>query len=402
MKKVFKNSAYIATSVVVIALLFGGGYFIGKNSNEYKYSFSSLDSANANSEIDLSTFLKAWETLDKKFVSSTSTVATNEDRVYGAIKGMVDSMGDPYTTFFDPEENKAFNSSIEGNFEGVGMEVGIEEEILTVIAPLKGTPAEKAGIKKGDKILEISGKITSGMRVDEAVKLIRGKKGTTVSLTLFREGEKEPLKIDIVRDVIMVPALEYKKQDGVFIISFYSFSGNATADFKKAIEAFSKSGTNKLVLDLRGNPGGYLDAAVEIASLFLPQGKTVVSENFGKSKDAKVLRSKGYDVFKGNLKMVILMDKGSASASEILAGALQYHGVAKLMGTNSFGKGSVQELVPIDAKSALKVTIAQWLTPAGKSISDGGLTPDVLIDKAPEGIKIEDYQLQEAIKSLNK
>jgi len=236
---------------------------------------------------------------------------------------------------------------------------------------------------------------------EEAIKNIRGPKDSVVKLSVIREGEDDPLLIEIKRDVILVPTIETKIIDDVFVINLYSFSATASTDFRNALRNFVKSKKHKLILDLRGNPGGFLESAVDVSSWFLPAGKIVVKEDFGKEGEEKVLRSKGYNIFNDNLKMIVLINEGSASASEIVAGALKEHNVAKLVGKNTFGKGSVQELLEITKDTSLKVTVAKWLTPNGKSISDGGLAPDYDVDlnveKYKEGV---DTQLQKAIDLL--
>ena len=371
---------------------------------------------------DFSPFWSAWNVLNEKYVAATSTaVANDEQKVWGAISGLTSSLNDPYTVFFPPEEAKMFESEINGNFEGVGMEIGIKDDVLTVIAPLKGTPAERAGIRPGDKVLKIDDEASANMRVDQAVKLIRGKKGTEVRLTIFRDGKPAPFEIKVMRDVIDIPTLDFEmksgsiatagndeagsglRKDGVFIIRLYNFSANSKHLFRDALRQFVESGSNKLLLDLRGNPGGFLDAAVDMASWFLPAGKTIVTEDAGNKGTSKVHRSFGYDVFNKNLKMIILVNGGSASASEILAGALQEHGIAKLVGGKTFGKGSVQELVKITPETSLKVTVARWLTPNGLSISNGGLTTDVEVKLTAEDIeKKKDPQMDKAIELLTK
>jgi carboxyl-terminal processing protease len=283
------------------------------------------------------------------------------------------------------------------------MEVGIRDEVLTVVSPLKNSPAEKAGIEKGDIIVSIDGKDSLNMKVEEAVSLIRGPRGTTVSIKLLKKDAKEPVEIKVVRDKIIVPTLETEMINDVFVIKLYSFGANARVEFKDAMLQFAKSKKNKLILDMRGNPGGYLDAAVDISSWFLPSGKTIVAEDFGGKQEQKLFRSKGYTLVDlSKLKMVVLIDEGSASASEIVAGALSEHNVAELVGTKSFGKGSVQELIDITKDTALKVTIARWLTPNGNSISAGGLTPDVEVKFDAELFKKhdKDTQLQKALELL--
>ena len=361
--------------------------------------------SNGVSSVDFAPFWKAWQVINDKYVPTNSTTTVRADdqtRLWGAIAGMTQSLGDPYTTFFPPVENKSFNEEIAGNFEGVGMEVGVRDNILTVISPLKGSPAYKAGIKSGDKVIMIDKTPTQKLSTDESIKLIRGAKGTSVKLTIVREGKKDPIEIFVVRDVIDIPTIDTQTKGDVFIIRLYNFSAISANLFRNALRQFVESGKTKMIIDLRGNPGGYLEAAIDMASWYLPAGKVVVSEDFRNNTDNTIYRSKGYNIFNDKLKLVILIDGGSASASEILAGALHEQGVATLVGTQSFGKGSVQELVNITPTTSLKVTIAKWLTPKGTSISHGGLTPDVVIklDEA-KFLKGEDTQLNKALEIVN-
>jgi carboxyl-terminal processing protease len=334
---------------------------------------------------------------------TTTEKVSDQTRVWGAISGMVDSLGDPYTTFFPPAEAKAFNEEISGNFEGVGMEVGQTDGVLTVIAPLKNTPAYKAGIKSGDKIIQIDKTLTNTLTVDQAISMIRGKSGTTVNLVISRSGVKDLLHIAVVRGVIDIPTLDTEIKGDVFVIHLYNFSANSANLFRNALRQFIESGKTKMVIDLRGNPGGYLDAAVDMASWYLPLGSVIVQEDHRNNTDNTIYRSKGYNIFNNNLKLVILIDGGSASASEILSGALRDHNIATLVGTQSFGKGSVQELVDITPETSLKITIAKWLTPNGISISHQGLTPDMVVklDEA-EFAKGIDTQMDAAMQLLDK
>lgn len=379
-----------------ILLSFGAGFYAGNGSIPFGHT-------QASAQVDMTSFWKVWNTINEKFVSaSTTKVVSDQDKIYGAIEGLVDSLGDPYTVFFDPEEKSNFDESIEGVFEGVGMEIGIQDENLIVVAPLKGSPAEKSGIEKGDIILTIDGVDSLKMKVEEAVSLIRGTKGTVVTLGILKKDTKSPVEIKVTRDKIIVPTLDTEIIGDVFIIKLYSFGANASSEFEDAMGKFTTSKKHKLILDMRGNPGGYLDAAVDISSWFLPAGKTIVTEDFGGSKEPKVFRSKGYQFTKTNPKMIILIDEGSASASEIVAGALQDHSVAKLVGAKSFGKGSVQELIEITPDTALKVTIARWLTPNGVSISAEGLKPGVEVKFDVDLFKKyqKDTQLLKAIELL--
>jgi len=367
--------------------------------------------------VDFAPFWKAWQILDTKIApnkiasSSTSTIANIEaqQKVWGAIQGLASSYGDPYTTFFPPQEAKAFAESVKGSFGGVGMEVTMKDKVITVVTPLKGTPAEKAGIKAKDRIIKIDGVSTLGMSLDKAVALMHGDPGTVVKLTLIRESERRELELTIIRAIIEVPTIATEIKDGVFVIHLFSFTENSASKFRDALLEFGKlydSGvSNKLIVDLRSNPGGYLESAVDIASFFLPEGKEIVREVGNREYGEKVYRSRGFNVFGDNLKMIILIDGGSASASEIVASALRDHGKAILIGEQSFGKGSVQELIPLTTDTSLKVTIARWLTPKGASISDGGITPDIVVPYAtstPEGEIPKDVQLLRAIEELKK
>ena len=361
--------------------------------------------------VDFSPVWKAWHTIDEKFVpaavSSTTPIATTtaqaeQDRVWGMISGLAASLNDPYTYFLPPVENKQFGDDMSGQFEGVGMEIAVKSEVLTVVTPLKGTPAEKAGIKSGDHILKIDGVSTQGLEVDAAIKKIRGRKGTQVTLTMLRQGWAEAREIKVTRDVINVPIITTTaRKDGIFVIALYSFTANSPDLFRSALREFVESGNTKLILDLRGNPGGYLDAAVDMASWFLPAGKVVVTEDYAGHESNIVHRSSGYDIFNENLKMVVLVNQGSASASEILADALRHYKVAKIIGTNTFGKGVVQELVSVTPETSLKITVARWLGPDGKQIPLTGLIPDVMATTSDEAIKADkDPQMDKALEIL--
>jgi carboxyl-terminal processing protease len=403
-----KRYQLVIIALLLIGVIFFSGFYFGRftQSDESKIA-SVINKENANgTKVDFAPFWKAWEIINEKYVATNSTTTervSDQARVWGAIEGMTASLGDPYTTFFPPVEARSFAEEISGNFEGVGMEVGIRDGVLTVVSPLKGTPAYNAGIKSGDKVIQIDKTLTAALSQEEAINLIRGKKGTTVKLTIVREGIKDPFEINVVRDVIDIPTIDTETKGDVFVIHLYNFSAISSNSFRDALRKFVESGKYKLILDLRGNPGGYLESAIDMASWFLPAGKTVVKEDFRNAQDAQVYRSKGYNIFNSNLKMVVLIDGGSASASEILAGALHENGVATLVGTQSFGKGSVQELVPVTSDTSLKVTIAKWLTPNGISISHGGLTPDVVVKlDEKEFLKGNDTQLNKALEILSK
>lgn len=395
-----QNLLFIGLPVVIITFLLGA-YYGGQRPvvNEVDPD-SNLTNTNLVDSEQFEAFWKVWNVLDDKYVEAAST--TSEARVWGAIKGLAASYGDPYTVFFPPVESKMFQEDISGNFEGVGMEIGIKDNQLRVVTPLKNSPAEKAGVKVGDLIIKIGDKDTNEMSVDQAVKLIRGPQGTSVTMTFLPQGSSKTVERVLVRQVINIPTIETStKPGGIFVIRLYSFSAQSSSLFREALRDFIISGNHKLILDLRGNPGGYLDAAWDMTSWFLPAGKTVVIEDFGKNAEQKLYRSKGYDIFTDKLRMVILVDAGSASASEILAGALQEHGIAKLVGTETFGKGSVQELVGITANTSLKVTIARWLTPNGHNLSHAGLKPDFEVKVTDKDVEAnKDAQLDKALELL--
>ena len=419
----FLNKLFSGLGIVI---LLAAAFFLGS-----KWGYSRIPEENKVVElkgksneiaeaVDFTPFWKVWNILNDKYVPrdiSTSTKQVDEslftqELVWGAVHGLTKSLEDPYTIFLPPRENGLFKSDIAGNFEGVGMEVGIRDGVITVISPLKDSPAEQAGVLAGDKVVKIGEQSTEGMTLDVAVDHIRGPKGTEVVITVYREGEPETIDISIIRDTINIRSSETaiigEGENKVFVISMFNFSAPTPEIFRKALIEFSESGTDKLVIDLRNNPGGFMEAAVDMASWFLPEGKIVVSEYFGVGSREKVHRSRGYNVFTEQLKLAIVVNKGSASASEILAGALRDHGVAKLVGEQTFGKGSVQELISItDADSetgetSLKVTIARWLLPNGSSISGNGLIPEISVELPPPAEREEgrDYYLDAAVDYL--
>jgi len=398
-----KHVIPVLVALVLVAATFVAGFYVGRTQllrNEDTLVVA--EGIGGPADINLGLYWDVWNELEERFIGvQRDERPSYDERLWGSIKGLTESFGDPYTVFLPPTEAALFEEDIRGNFGGVGMEVGIEDDLLKVIAPLRGTPAERAGIMAGDVIIAVDGKATAGMSIDEAVSKIRGEVGTSVTLTIFRVGIKESFNVDVFRDVITIPTLESKlRSDGVFVISLFNFSASAPEEFRLALRDFILSDSSKLIIDLRGNPGGFLQASVSISSWFLPLGKIVVQEE-GETETI-VHRSRGYNVYNDDrMDMVVLVDQGSASASEILAGALRDHGIAKLVGAKTFGKGSVQELVDIGEGSSLRITIAHWKTPNGTSISHEGLTPDVEVVVTPEDIKAgRDLQMEKAVELL--
>lgn len=397
-KKHLNTGARIFVGIICLVGVFLLGVYIGFENRPASQKITGLinkESVTVEANTDFEPFWKAWKLVKDKYPEASKT--TDQEHLYGAIKGLLASFGDPYTTFFTPEESKVFESEIAGEFGGVGMEMGQKDGVLTVIAPLKDTPAYKAGILAGDKIVKINDEVSTDMSTEKAVTLIRGEPGTTVSLTMIREGVNEPKVFEIVRAKISIPTVdtEMHPDKGVFVIKLYSFSAQSPQLFQNALNEFANSGYDKLVLDLRNNPGGYLEAAVSMAGWFVPEGKVIVKEIGKTDKDVVLHKSKGPGTLSGKIKMVVLVNKGSASASEILAGALSEYGVATLMGQQTYGKGSVQELIKLTSDTSIKITVAKWYTPEGVSISDNGLTPKVKLESNKDD-KV-DTQLQEAI-----
>jgi carboxyl-terminal processing protease len=372
---------------LLVAILIGGSFYGGFRYGKYQCKICPPE------EIDFSLFWEAYHKLQEKFVDKSKI--DPKQIIYGAISGMVKSLGDPYTTFLTPEETKRFIEDVKGTFEGIGIEIGIKKGQLQVIAPLEGTPAYKAGLKAGDKILKINDTPTVDLTLEQAVSMIRGPKGTKVRLTIYREGWEKEKEIEIVRDVIEVPSLRWEEKDGIIYIKIYQFTEKASFDFAKAAIEILKLPSRRIVLDLRDNPGGYLEVAQDIAGWFLEKGKTVVIEEFANG-ERKEYKSEGPSYF-SDYKIVVLINGGTASGAEILAGALRDNLGILLIGEKSFGKGSVQELERL-REGSLKITIAKWLTPKGKLISDVGLEPDEVV-KIPEGEE-RDLQLERAIEIL--
>jgi carboxyl-terminal processing protease len=377
----------ILVSFLILGIFLGsffGGFFLGYQKKQCKICKPE--------EIDFSLFWEAYHKLKENFYDKTKI--DPQKILYGAISGMAKSSEDPYTNFFDPKQAKIFEEDIRGYFEGVGMEIGIKKGKLQVIAPLEGTPAQRAGIKPGDLILKIDDKDTTDMSVEEAVMLIRGKKGTKVKLTIFREDWKEPKEIELVRDTIQIPSLKFEKKDGIFYVKIYQFSEKLIDDFKDVVFKILKEKDKKIILDLRNNPGGLLEVAVNVGGYFLEKGKVIAVEDYGNGKK-KEHKSLGPSILK-DAKVVVLINEGSASASEILASALRENLGTILIGTKTFGKGSVQKMEKLSDGSYLKITVAKWLTPKGNQISDIGVTPDIEVKEKDE----EDLPLKKAIEIL--
>ncbi|OGZ31995.1 MAG: hypothetical protein A2V69_00095 [Candidatus Portnoybacteria bacterium RBG_13_40_8] len=404
-KRINKRYIFIVIGVLVVVLVFGAGFLIGKKSVALS---GAHDRIFFNKElgkpevIDFSLFWEALNKLEEIYVDSDKI--DYQQMLYGAIEGMTNSLGDDYTVFMKPEKTESFMKSVSGDdsFEGVGMELGIKGKVLTVVAPIEGTPAYKAGVKAGDKILKIGDKTTEGMQVEEAVSLIRGEKGTQVILTIVRKNLDQPKEFTLTRDVIAVPVVRWEMLDNeIAYIKIYQFTSNLPSKFEDIVSEILKNNAKKIIIDLRNNPGGYLEVSNEIASWFIPKDKVVVREEF-REGESNEYKSRGYRSLQ-NFPITVLVNGGSASASEILAGALRDQKGIKLIGEKTFGKGSVQTLETFRDDSSLKITVAKWFTPNGTSIADEGLKPDIEIELTEEDIDADrDSQLDKAIEILSK
>ena len=391
---------FVPIIIVAIIASFGAGFYVSNMSRPSVEEIKTVSNAELGKaeNVDFSLFWDAWKVIEDKFVNRSKLDA--QKMVYGAINGMLHALGDPYTVFMPPEENKKFSEDMKGEFGGIGAEIGMRKDILTIIAPLEGSPAKAAGLLPQDKVLKVDGKSTDGMSIDEAINLIRGPKGEAVVLNIFRDGWKDAKDFKIIRDTIVIPVIKWQMKDNkVAYIQLYHFSENSASEFKKVAQEAISAGAKSVVLDMRGNPGGYLESAVDIISWFVSDNQVVAIEDFGNGKKTEY-KSVGYQKLM-SYPAVLLVDAGSASASEIVAGALRDLRNIKLVGTKTFGKGSVQQVEQMRNGSSLKITVAKWLTPSGKSIMDEGLEPDEKVELTEDDINNNrDPQLDKALEML--
>jgi len=462
-----KQFQLLAFALVTMTVISGTAYIIGfgrgvasipdvdrvsglknKNSDGAVISMSPPPS----SLTDFGPFWRTWQILNDSFSPlSTSTTIDNDTKVVGAIQGLVNSYGDPYTVFFPPEEAAKFKESVKGAFEGIGAVIGLVDGGLTAIRPLENSPAIRAGLREGDSILAIDGGSTVGITVEEAVDRIRGPKESEVVLTVVHQGETETAQVSIVRGVIETPTVatavaskvidfvrdvvekvrDNKKEAAIqegeseagekpeqtakereeneqlarnfSVLQLALFAETSANAFTRELQEFVDTDIDNLIIDLRNNQGGFLGVAVDIASHFLERDTVVVYERSGSTGDEQIYVSYGYATIppERELNIVILVNRNTASAAEILAGALQEHDVALIVGEKTFGKGSVQQLIDITDTMSLKVTTARWFTPNNVSISEVGLTPDVEVDENTEGMEESlDPALEKAIEIL--
>jgi len=357
-----KKILFISVFIVFIAL---SGITIGR---------WSVAQTNDSIYQDLRTFTEVFTTIKKHYVDE---VKPNE-LILSAIKGMVKSL-DPHSAYLTAQEYKEFQTETKGEFGGIGIQIGIKDGALTVIAPIEDTPAWKAGIKAGDKIIKIDGQSTKDMNINDAVSRMRGSKGKPVTLTIQRDEWKEPKDITIIRDIIKIKSVKFKMiENDIGYIKLTQFQETTAQDLANALKTLKEKGMKSLILDLRNNPGGLLNSAVDVTEQFLPPKHLVVYIK-GKSGEKMDYYTEGLRPMYTDLPMIVIVNQGSASASEIVAGALQDWGRALILGVQTFGKGSVQSLIPLSDGSALKLTTAKYYTPKGKSIHAVGINPDIVV-----------------------
>ena len=404
MSKIHKKGylGLIVIFVIVIAAI-GGAFYLGYQrgtENPKTVLIEGVSSINVGNEeaVDFSLFWEAWQLLKKKYVNNKDL--DNQNLLYGAISGIFYSVEDDYTVFMPPSDAQKFVEDISGEFSGIGAEIGLRENQLVIVSPLKGTPADRAGLRPMDKILEVNSESTDGITVDEAVKKIRGAKGTTVVLTILRDDWSEAREVPIVRDTIQVPTLDWEiKDNGIAYIHLYNFYERAPYMFYQMAIDFAQNSPKGIVLDLRNNPGGYLDVAINLAGWFVDNGDVVVTEEFG-TGNVQNYTSYGNGYLK-DLPIIVLMNEGSASASEILAGALRDIRGAEIVGQKSFGKGTVQEVEQLSDGSLAKITVAHWRLPDGQLIEKNGLDPDYEVELTEEDFLSErDPQLDKAMELM--
>jgi len=383
LQKLLRKQVVIAA--VLVVTIISAGFVVGK------WKISSVDAEEGYEELKV--FTEALSLIRKNYVEDVKP----KDLIYGAIKGMLSSL-DPHSAFMTPDQYKEMQVDTKGEFGGLGIQIGSKDGMLTVIAPLEDTPAYKAGIKAGDKIIKINGEFTKDMGLHDAVSKMRGVPGTSVKITIMREGWKETKEFTITREVIKIKSVKYKAlEDGIGYIKITQFQEQTSSDLSAAIDNLTKEKVTALILDLRNNPGGLLNSAVDVSSQFLPSGKLVVFIKDRKGDKIEYKSNKHKTDF--DLPMIVLVNQGSASASEIVAGALKDWNKAVLVGTPTFGKGSVQSVVPLGDGSALRLTTARYYTPKGTSIQSTGITPDILVkpelkdgEKARPAIREKDLE----------
>jgi carboxyl-terminal processing protease len=389
--KTNKQPLYLGMALAFAVLVFASGWAFGSG----KVTLGGIKSGTVSKVSNLDfTSVKEIDALLRENYDGT----IDDEKVLDGIKsGVAKASGDPYTEYFNDADSKSFQEELSGSFEGIGAELGKEEANIVIISPIAGSPAEKAGLKPRDILVQVDGESASDITISEAVKRIRGKAGTDVKLTLARDGQK--VEVTITRAQITIPSVKWEIKDGVGILTVSRFGDDTPALAQQAADEFKNAGVKGIVLDLRNDPGGLLESAVQLSSLWLDNGKTILLEKTG-GKVVKTYRASGTPVLKG-IKTVVLINDGSASASEITAGALRDNNVATLLGTKSYGKGSVQKILELSGGGTLKVTIARWYTPNDKNIDKEGIKPDQEVKMSADDAKNKiDPQMNAALEAV--
>ena len=392
-KRLNQKTVTIITIILAGVLIFtsgiGAGYFL---------TTYLVPSERAEYENVFQSFYQAWNIIHTQYLEQpVDDIAL----IQGAIKGMMDSLGDPYTAYMNPEEYAEQNAPLQGEYTGIGAWVDTSGDALVFISPMPGSPAEAAGIQPGDIVIMIDGEDVRSVEPDLVLKKILGPEGTLVNITIEREGQDEPIEMEIERAVISIPTVDHELlKNEVGYIRLYSFSANSASEFSSAFTDLLEEGASSLIVDLRSNSGGYVETAVEITSYFIDSGTILIEEWGDETRDEYLASEEPID---SEIPLVVLVDGGSASASEIMAGALQDYDRGTLIGTTTFGKGLIQNWIPlVNDNGAIRVTIARWLTPEEQQIQGNGLTPDIVVEFSEEDIQnAKDVQLDAALDYLS-
>ncbi|KKP69842.1 hypothetical protein A2X44_05245 [candidate division CPR3 bacterium GWF2_35_18] len=387
------NPEYRTIKVIIYIIsaiaFFVGGFFVGNFQKNYYINLSGNkitieNKSQANQNVDFSIFWKVWDEVSNKYLYQEDV--DPQKMVYGAIKGMVASLDDPYSIFLDPEEFAQLKESMASTYEGIGIEMGFKDNQIVVITPFEGSPAIKSGIKAGDYILKINDEITTNMSLSESASKIRGENKTKVKLTLQHQGESDPYEVEIVRSVITYDTVTIKFiDDDIAYVRILQFGDDTNAQWDDAISEIQSQNPKGVILDLRNNPGGYVSSASYIVGDFVGS-KVAVKQKFS---DSHVTSQKSINSKQRlkDYKVILLLNEGSASASEILAGALKYYNIVTIVGEKSFGKGIVQDQIPLSSGTGLHVTTSEWLTPGDQNIHKQGIEPDIQIEMTEDDIK---------------
>lgn len=398
-----KKNTKIIVSIISALIIFAGGTLFGmtrsvgqtvlNNTGEVDITkVIDLYSKTRSPEVNFEQYWEIWDKIKKEYVKQP---VNDVDLFYASIEGLVKGLNDPYSIFFPPQKATEFAKDLSGKFGGIGAEIGLRDDQITIIAPLKDSPAVKAGLKSGDKIISIDTQDVYGLSLEEAISKIRGEPGTDVILEIISNGSDSLKEVTVKREIINVPTVEWEMKDDIVYLRISYFNESTWNEFDKAVKEILLKSPSGIVLDMRNNPGGYLDASVKVAAEWVDNG-VIVSERFNDGKEDTYDAQMGKHRFVG-IPTIVLIDGGTASGSEIVAGALQDYGVATILGQTTFGKGSVQEFEVLPDGSALKLTIAQWFTPKGRQINEKGIDPDQKIEEmftqkeGTDGTKEEDY-----------